>query len=60
MNLALLKSYKIWIAFAVAIIGVLVANGVVVEGSTASTIVGWVMGLLGLGGAAVTTETNKV
>lgn len=51
MNLAALKSIKVWIGLVVAIAGVLVAQGVVVEGSTISEVVGWVVALLGSGAA---------
>jgi hypothetical protein len=58
MNLSLLKSYKLWIATAVAIIGVLVSQGVIVDGSTASQVIGWIVALLGgaTAGHAVATH----
>lgn len=59
MNLSALKSLKLWIAVAVAIIGVLVANGVVVEGSTVSQVVGWIVALIGGAGAGATTKSEQ-
>lgn len=59
MNLSLLKSYKLWIAVAVAIVGVLLSKGVIVEGSQLSEIVGWLVALLGGAGAgAVATKSD--
>ena len=47
MNLSLLKSLKFWIAVVLAILGVLVGHGVIIEGSTAAQVVGWIVSLLG-------------
>lgn len=58
MNLSLLKSPKLWIAVVVAIVGVLMANGMIVEGSTPAEIVGWVLSILGGAGAGHTAATN--
>ncbi len=47
MNLSVLKTLGFWIATAVALLGVLVSQHVVVDDSLAATIVGWLMTLLG-------------
>lgn len=60
MNLTILKSIKFWVAFVVAVVGLLVSQGVVVDGSTVSNIIGWAMTLLGVGttGHAVATTAQ--
>jgi hypothetical protein len=49
MNTSALKSYKLWIAVATAIAGVLLSQGVFLEGSTVSQIVGWILTFVGAG-----------
>lgn len=51
VNTSALKSIAFWASVIVAILGILVSNGVVVEGTTAAEIVGWVIALLGGAGA---------
>lgn len=51
MNTSILKSLGFWVATAIALLGVLVSQHVIVDGSTISTVVGWVMTLLGSAGA---------
>lgn len=41
-----LKSWKTWAAVVVALIGVLTASGVILDGSTAAHVVGYVLTLL--------------
>ena len=41
-----LKSAKFWLALVAAIVGLLLANGVIVSGSLAAQIVGWITALL--------------
>ncbi len=59
MNLTLLKSLKFWIAVLVAIVGVGLTQGVVVEGSTPAVIIGWIMTLLGGAGTGHAAATNS-
>ena len=49
MNLSLLKSYKLWIAVIVSVLGVLMSQGVVVDGSTAAQVIGWILTFVGAG-----------
>jgi hypothetical protein len=51
MNKEPLKTFGFWGAIIVAVLGVLLSQGVVVEGSTVFTIVGWLMSLIGSIGA---------
>lgn len=51
LNLAVLKSIGFWVTVVTAILGVLVSQHVVTEGSTLSDIFGWVLTLLGSAGA---------
>lgn len=53
MNKEPLKSFGFWGAIIVAILGVLISQGVVVEGSTVFTIIGWLMSLIGSLGAGL-------
>lgn len=51
LNTAVFKSIGFWIAVATAILGILLSQHVVAAGSTAAAIVGWLLTLLGSGGA---------
>ncbi len=52
MNTDILKKPSFWVAVAVALGGIALSQGLVIEGSTPATIIGWVMTLVGsfLGG----------
>jgi hypothetical protein len=51
MNLEAFKSYRLYLAIAVALGGILLTQGVLVEGSTAAQVLGWLLTLLGSGTA---------
>lgn len=46
LNTAALKNWKLWLAVLAAVLGLLMANGVVAAGSTAAVVVGWVLSLI--------------
>lgn len=57
MNTDALKSYKLWIAVAAAIAGVLLSQGVLVDGSMIAQVVGWLLTFIGSGaGGAVVSK----
>ena len=61
MNVAILKSLKFWIAVVIAVLGVLVSQGVVLDGSLAEQVIGWIaqiLGTAGAGHAVATAPTN--
>lgn len=57
MNQAL-KSPKLYITLAVAILGVLLTQGVIVGGSTAAQVVGWIVAFLGTLGTGHTVGST--
>ena len=62
MNTSPFKTIRFWATAGVAIFGVLVSQGVVIEGSMFSTIVGWAVALLssiGTGHQLGTIATEK-
>ena len=59
MNTSVLKSLGFWVAAAAALLGVLVSQHVVLDGSLAATVVGWIMTLLGSAGAGHQVATVK-
>lgn len=58
MNTEILKKVSFWVAVAVALAGLAVSQGLVVEGSTPSEIVGWIMTIIAsFGGGKVAAGT---
>lgn len=57
MNTDILKKPSFWVAVVVALAGIAVSQGLVVEGSTPASILGWVMTIIGsfLGGKTTAT-----
>lgn len=51
INTAALKSIGFWVAVATAILGVLLSQHVVTDGSALQDIIGWALTMLGAGGA---------
>lgn len=58
LNTLPLKSIGFWIAILVGIVGVLLGQGVIVEGSTLSEILGTILTIFGGGAAGHTIATN--
>ncbi len=58
MNTEILKKVSFWVAVAVALAGLAVSQGLVVEGSTPAEIIGWIMAMIGsFGGGKVVAST---
>jgi hypothetical protein len=56
MNLSVLKTLGFWVAAIPVVAGLLIAQGVVLDGSTVDQIIGWVLALGGvLGGQKLVT-----
>lgn len=51
LNTAVLKSVGFWIAVLGAVLGVALSQHLIVDGSTAGDIVGWLLTVIGAGGA---------
>lgn len=46
LNTSALKSWKLWLAVLTVVLGQLMTNGVVMSGSQAAVIVGWVLSII--------------
>jgi hypothetical protein len=58
MNTLVLKKASFWVAVLLSLAGLAVSQGLVVDGSTASEIVGWIMTIVGsFGGGKVAAQT---
>ncbi len=58
MNTEILKKVSFWVALVVALAGIAVSQGLVVEGSTPATVIGWIMAMIGsFGGGKVVATT---
>lgn len=49
MNLSVIRNYRFWIAVVAAVLGVSLSQGIIVEGSTLYSVVGWVLTVIGTG-----------
>lgn len=59
MDYTKLKNYRLWIAVIGALLGVALSQGVLIEGSTAAQVVGWILSVLGIGGAGAVVAAPK-
>ncbi len=58
MNTEILKKVSFWVAVATTLAGLAISQGLVVEGSTPSEIIGWIMTIIGsFGGGKVAATT---
>jgi prepilin signal peptidase PulO-like enzyme (type II secretory pathway) len=62
MNTDVLKKPTFWAAVVVALAGIAVSQGLIVEGSTYSEVIGWIMTIVGsfFGGKTATSVSGQL